>query len=117
MSDSSRLSAVIVYLLPIVGWVYVYLFQRNNTFAIFHLRQVVGLVLVLVGALVAWAAAAWVLAWIPLMSVVGVALFGLVMIVYFYGAVAWIIGLINALRNRSTPLPGFGQWADRLPIQ
>jgi uncharacterized membrane protein len=117
MSSSSRLPAVIVYIVPVIGWLYVFLFQRKNVFAIYHLRQAVGLVLVLIGALVVWAVVAWVLAWIPLMSVISVALFTLVMATYLFGIVTWILGVINALSNRSEPLPGFGKWANRLPIR
>ena len=48
--------------------------------------------------------------------VVSVALFTVVIAAYVYGAVAWIMGLTNALRNRKATLPVFGRWANRLPI-
>jgi uncharacterized membrane protein len=117
MNQSSRLPAVIVYLLPVIGWAYVYFFQRKNAFALYHLRQAIGLALVLVGVLVGWAVVAWVLAWVPLMAVVSVALFSIVMATYFYGFVVWVLGIINALSQRSQPLPGLGRWANRLPIR
>jgi len=117
MSSSSRAPAVIAYLIPIVGWVYVLVFQRKNAFAVYHARQAIGLGLILIATFIGWVVVAWVLAWIPYMSVFSVALFGLVIGIYFFGFIAWIIGLINALTNRSTPLPGFGKWANRLPIQ
>jgi hypothetical protein len=51
------------------------------------------------------------------MAVLGIALFAIVIAAYFYGLVAWIWGLINAFSYRQAPLPLFGQWASRLPIQ
>ncbi len=117
MSRPSRVPAVIVYLIPFLGWLYVYVFQRQNSLAVYHLRQSVGLFLFLVISLVAWAVVAWLLAWIPLMAVLGVGLFTLVIAAYLYGAIAWILGLLNALRGKTVPLPGFGRWASRLPIR
>lgn len=117
MSRSSRLPAVLAYLIPVIGWLYVLAFQRKNLLAIYHLRQSIGLFLFLVAALAGWAVIAWVLAWIPYMDVVGIALFAVVIAAYLYGILAWILGLINALRRRLTPLPLFGRWASRLPIR
>jgi uncharacterized membrane protein len=112
---STRLSAAAAYI-PVIGWLYILLTQRSNPLAVFHLRQAVGLCLFLIGALATWAVVAYVLAWLPLMVVVSVALFTVVIAAYVYGAVAWIIGLTNALRNRKVTLPVFGRWANRLPI-
>jgi uncharacterized membrane protein len=115
MSGAYRLSAVLAYL-PVIGWLYVYLFQRQNKLALYHLRQSVGLFLFLAAAMVIWAAVAWILAWIPSLAVIGIALFTLVIAVYLYGLVAWIMGILNALRDKLIPLPWFGRWASRLPI-
>jgi uncharacterized membrane protein len=117
MSGPSRLPAVLAYLIPVVGWLYVFFFQRKNALAIYHLRQSIGLFLFLIGTMTGWAVIAWVLAFIPYMAVVSIALFAIVMAAYLFGLVAWIVGLTNALRNRLAPLPLFGQWASRLPIK
>jgi uncharacterized membrane protein len=117
MSSFSRLSAVVVYLLPIVGWLYGFLFQRKDPFVMFHLKQAIGLFAFLIAALVVWALVAWVLFWLPYFAVVGMALFAIVIAAFLYGLLAWIMGMINALNNRLSPLPIFGQWANRLPIQ
>jgi hypothetical protein len=116
MSGAARISAALAYI-PIIGWLYVLAFQRQNALAVFHVRQSIGLVLFLIAALVVWAVVAFVLAWIPMLSALGVALFTLVMAAYFYGVVALAIGILNALNGKSNPLPGFGQRADRLPIR
>ena len=117
MNKSSRVSAAAVYLLPLVGWMYVYVFRREDDLAMHHLRQVVGLCLYLIGTLLGWAAVAWILAWLPYMGVLGIALFTIVIAAYLLGAVAWLLGLLNALGKRAVLLPVFGNWADRLPLR
>ena len=103
--------------IPMIGWLYVFLFQRQNALAMFHLRQGIGLFLFLVGTLLIWAAVAWIIAWIPYAAVLGITLFAIVIVAYLYGFVAWIMGMNNALRNRLVKLPLFGEWANRLPIK
>ena len=70
MSKPSRLPAVLAYLIPVIGWLYVLFFQRKNELAVYHLRQSIGLFLFLIGTLFGWTVIAWVLTWIPLMDVV-----------------------------------------------
>src|SRR6188474_1734619 len=117
MKLSSRLPAVIAYLLPVLGWLYVFFFQRKNSLALYHLRQAIGLVLFLIVTLMAWGVLSWLLAWIPYLAILGIALFALVVGAYLYGFVAWLFGIYNALRDRENPLPLFGWWASRLPIK
>ncbi len=117
MNVPSRLAAGFAYLLPIIGWLYVLFFQRQDKFAVYHLRQSIGLVLFLGGVLVGWAVVGWILAWVPFLAIVSVSLFALVIAAYVYGAVAWIVGMNNALRRRVVPLPLFGEFANRLPIR
>lgn len=116
MSQASRFPAVFAYI-PVVGWLYVLLLQRQNRFAVFHVKQSIGLFLFLLATLIIWAIVAWLLAWIPYVAAVSAGLFTLVIAAYLYGFVAWILGIINALRNRQTQLPWFGAWASRLPIR
>ncbi len=115
MSSSSRFPAVLAYL-PVIGWLYVFLFHRQNSFALYHLRQAIGLILFLIGAMVVWVVIAWIIAWIPYMAVFSIALFTIVIAVYMYGFMAWLVGLFYAITNRAAPLPWFGKWASRLPI-
>lgn len=112
---SNRISAFLAYL-PIIGWLYVYFFQRKNSFAIFHLRQSIGLFIFLIGAFVLWAVIAYILALIPYVMVISMALFAIVIAAYLFGFVIWIMGMLNALRNQMHPLPGIGKRANRLPI-
>ena len=117
MNTSSRLSAVIAYLIPVLGWLYIFFFQRRNSLALYHLRQAIGLVLFLIVTLLVWGLVSWLLAWIPYLDILGIALFALVMGAYLYGFVAWLFGIYNALRDRESPLPLFGRLASRLPIK
>jgi uncharacterized membrane protein len=117
MNRPSRLPALVAYLIPVIGWLYVLFFQRKNSLAVYHLRQSIGLFLFLAGALAGWAVIAWVLAWIPYAAVLSIALFAIVIAAYLVGFVAWIAGMINALSDKLAPLPLFGQWASRLPIR
>jgi uncharacterized membrane protein len=117
MNKSSRLPAVLAYLLPVIGWLYVFFFQRKNSLAVYHLRQSIGLVLFLAGAAVSWIVVGWIIAWIPYAAVLSIALFAIVITAYIYGIIAWIMGMNNAFKELQVPLPLFGQWANRLPIR
>jgi uncharacterized membrane protein len=116
MRKYSPIPAVIAYLIPIVGWLYVYVFQRSNALALYHLRQSIGLVVFLLGVLLGWIVVGWLLAWIPYMAVFSVALFAIVIAAWIFGVFAWLMGMLNAAKNMAAPLPLFGQWASRLPI-
>jgi uncharacterized membrane protein len=116
MKLSTRISALCAYILPVIGWIYIGLFQRKNSFVMFHLRQSIGIFSILVLAFISWAIAGWVLALIPFVFILSVSLFGLVMVITFAGVYAWIIGMGNALRARVAFVPFFGRWANRLPI-
>ena len=116
MNKSSRLPAVLAYL-PIIGWLYVYFLHRQNGLAMYHLRQCVGLFLFLIGIFAVWAVIGWLIAWIPYMAALSVALFSIVLAAYIYGFVAWVWGIVNAFNYRLSPLPGFGNWANSLPLR
>ncbi len=99
MENSQRISAVIAYI-PVIGWLYVLFAQRKDEFALFHLRQSIGLVIGLVVSVLAWGVVAWVLSWIPFGDVIGIALFTLVICVWIVAVIALVIGLVNAARGR-----------------
>jgi uncharacterized membrane protein len=110
MDSSTRVSAAIAYL-PVIGWLYVLLAQRQNAFAMFHLRQAIGLVIFLIGVPVGWAVITWLLAWIPFGFLIGNALFALVAVAIVFSLIAWVAGIVNALRGRADFLPIFGRLA------
>jgi uncharacterized membrane protein len=112
----TRFSAVINYLLPVIGWAYVLLFQRKNLLAMFHMRQSIGLVLFLSAAVAVWAALGWVIAWLPFGFIFSISLFAGVVMAFLVGLYAWVAGIINAVQGRAALLPIFGRMAYRLPI-
>jgi uncharacterized membrane protein len=113
-SASARIPAFIAYFLPILGWIYVGLFQRQNRLAVFHLKQAISLVLFLIAAFAGWAIIGFLIALIPFGALLSVILFAFVMMALFAGAVLWVIGMVNALRGRMDNLPLVGGWARRL---
>jgi uncharacterized membrane protein len=116
MNTSRRLPAFIAYLLPVIGWVYVGIFESKNQFARFHMRQSVGLFLFLVLVTAGWGLLTWLLAWIPYMYVFAIALFALPIVSYVFAVIAWIVGMANALRDRQVYLPLIGGYCSRLPL-
>jgi uncharacterized membrane protein len=115
MSTSERISAAVTYL-PVIGWAYAYFTQRKSELVMYHLKQSISLCAMFAALFVLWAVVAWVLAWIPIGFVFSVALFSLVLAAFFMAVVAWLVGIINALRGLMKAVPLFNSWAKRLPI-
>jgi uncharacterized membrane protein len=109
--------AFLAYLLSILGWLYVLLFHRKDKFLLYHAKQSLGLTLAALGGPVVWVGVGWIVSWIPYVGfILAVALFSLLMALYFALVVAWIIGMVNALQAKRKPVPVVGRWAERLPI-
>jgi uncharacterized membrane protein len=107
--------AFLAYLLSILGWLYVLLFQREDKLAVYHAKQSLVLTLTAIGALVVWALGTWILCWIPLVGpLLAAATFALVILLYLFLGVAWIIGMVYALQTKMKPLPIVGGWAERM---
>lgn len=116
MSKPRTSPAFLAYLLPVLGWLYVFLFRREDEFAVYHAKQSMALTIAAIGAPVVWAVAAWVVAWIPLVgSVIAAALFALVILAYIALGVIWMVGMVYALQARMKPVPIVGTWAERIP--
>jgi uncharacterized membrane protein len=116
MDKSQRFPAFFAYLLPLISWIYLAAFQRKNRFAIFHMRQSIGLFLFVILITLAWGLATWLLAWIPYAFIFAIVLFTFPLIAYIFSAIAWITGMVNALRCLEAPLPIVGSYSNRLPI-
>ncbi len=114
-SAQSRFRAFIAYL-PVIGWIYILIFQRRDSFAMFHVKPSIGLFLFLIAVLLGWVVAARVIAWIPYGAVFSVALFALVIAAFIFAVIAWVVGLVSALQGRVALLPIFGGMANRLQI-
>ena len=117
MRGRSGYLACLAYLLGVIGWLYVLLFQRKDEFAVYHAKQSMAITLSALIAPVAWVVSAWIIAWIPSVGpIVSVALFSFVIMMYLALLVAWVMGIAYALRGRMRPVPFVGRWGERLPI-
>lgn len=114
-TTSSTLPAFVAYI-PVIGWLYVILFKRQDEFAMFHLRQSIGLFIFLAVMLLGWALLTWIIAWIPYGMLLGVTLFTIVITAFIFGVIAWIMGMIYALQGRVVFLPVFGRMASRMQL-
>ena len=118
MSQSSKFSAFLAYLLLVFGWIYVIVARRNDRFAIYHTRQSIALVLVAVGVVIIWMVFAWVVTWIPFAGqLLAAASFALVMLAYILLFVFWLMGMRQALTAQTKPLPLAGRWTRYIPLQ
>ena len=113
MKASDRLFAVLAYI-PVLGWLVVLLLKRHSPLPMFHVRQSIGLFVFLVLSFAAWAAGTWVLGWIPYGFMVGVSLFTMVIVAFIFVIVAWITGMVDALKGRMVLLPLFGARANNI---
>jgi uncharacterized membrane protein len=115
MNKPKRYLAFLAYLLSFIGGLYVLLFHREDEFARHHAKQSLGLAVVALGALVAWAVVGWVVSWIPLVGpIVAASLFALVIVTYVALVALLLVGMVRALRASVKPLPVVGDWAQRL---
>lgn len=114
MRNPARLPAFLAYLLLVFGWLYVFLFHRDNRLAIYHAKQSIALVLAAVGTMVGWAVTAWLISWIPFGAVLAAALFSLVIAIYVLIVIDWLIGMVYALQAKAKPIPVLGRLALRM---
>ena len=115
MDSSQRLAAALGYI-PVVGWLYVLLTQSKNRFAIFHVRQAIGLVLFVAIVFASWTTFMFLVSWLPYGFLIANALFALVLAALIFALIALVAGVLNASRGKPSVLPIFGRRALRLPI-
>jgi uncharacterized membrane protein len=111
----NRLFAFLAYLLPLIGSLLVFVFDRKNVFARYHACQALVLALIAIFMPVGWLLTAWLVAWVPLAGApIGVALFALMGAAYIALFVAWLVGLYNSAMGKLDATPVFGGWGDRV---
>ncbi len=110
MREPHRYAAFVAYLLPVVGWLIVYIFFRDDEFAVFHTKQAIALTIMLVAAPLIWLVASWIMLWIPMAGpLIAASSFTLVMLVLIAVIVLWVIGLVYALQGKQQALPIVGR--------
>jgi uncharacterized membrane protein len=113
----TRISALLAYLLLVVGWVFVFLFRRHDKLAVYHAKQSIMVVLMMIASFVSWVVLGWLVTLIPLAGpLVAVSGFSLVMVAFGCLLVSWIMGIVYAWQAKIKPVPFVGLWAERLPI-
>jgi uncharacterized membrane protein len=117
MNKPQKIPALLAYLLPILGWLYVLVFHRKDEFAVYHAKQSLVMTITAIGAPLVWAIVAWAIAWIPLVGpIVAAALFALVILTYVVLTATWIVGMVYVSQAKMKPVPVVGGWAERLPV-
>jgi len=98
--------AILAYVIPIVGPIYLMIARRENTYVQCHARQMLALALALIALPMAWVVIAWPISWVPIAGAsVAAALFALVVVGFLFGVGIWIAGLLQVVRGSLKPLP------------
>ena len=102
-------AALLAYLLPVVGPVYILALRKDDAFSRYHAFQSLTIVLALILAPAAWFLFSWLVSLLPFGGVVAAYIFALVIAVYLAAVASWVAGIVNALRARRKPVPFFGR--------
>jgi uncharacterized membrane protein len=116
-SQTSRFSALMAYLLPVLGSLYVFIFHRKDRFALYHAKQAAMITLVAVVAPMVWLVGGWLLMWLPYGSILAMAMFSLVIAVYFFLLYLSVLGMATVSQTKIKRLPVIGEWGEQLPIE
>lgn len=114
MSFGSRIKAFLAYLFLAVGGLIILLFNRKDRFAVFHARQSVFLTVVAIAGPMVWAVCAYPLSFVPYVGpILASASFALVIAMFMAIIIAWIAGMVFALRAQPKFVPFFGEYTKR----
>lgn len=102
-------AALLAYLLPVLGPAYILLLRKDDSFARFHAFQSLLLVLAIILVPVIWFIFSWLVVFLPFGGVLAAYVFALVIAAYLAVFVAWVAGIVNALRAKRSPVPFFGR--------
>lgn len=104
MNENSKTIAIISYI-TLIGWVVAIIMHNNekekSEFALFHIRQSLGLMLTFIAVPIA----SLVIAFIPFINM----LFAFVSVIVYIGVlILWILGLVAAVNNETKEVPLLG---------
>ena len=102
-------TALLAYLIPVLGPAYILVLRKEDAFSRFHALQSLSIVLALILAPVVWFVFSWLVVLLPFGGVIAAYVFALVIAVYLAVAIAWVAGIVNALRAKRAPVPFFGR--------
>ncbi|HSH92763.1 MAG TPA: hypothetical protein VK968_01310 [Roseimicrobium sp.] len=112
-SKDDNTTAILSYI-TIVGFIVAIVMhsEKKTALGAFHLRQVLGFILISVVAGLVVGIMAFILAFVPLIGpFLAMALWGSLWMV---GLAFWIIGLVAAINGKQTPVPVVGEPIQRL---
>ena len=113
----NRFPALLAYLLPVLGPLYVFITHRKDRFSFYHAKQALTITLVAILAPVVWLLGGWIISLIPYGFLLMVSLFALVIATYLFLIYALIVGIANVSQTKIKPLPLIGKWGEWLPIR
>ena len=114
-SNEGRIFAVLSYLLPLIGGIIGLALDKSNSLTRNHAHQSIAAVALLILGFLVWAAAGWLMGWIPFVGpIVALALFSLVMALGIFLIVQWIISLAVAARGQERQIPFANRLVPRL---
>lgn len=115
MTTPNPTLALLSYLLPPFGSLFVIFTNRSNTFALFHACQALGLLLIALITPIIWVLASLLVAWLPFVGPpLAASMFALVIAVYLAVVVAWVAGLVNGTQGRMQAMPIIGMWGEQI---
>lgn len=117
MPFGSRIKAFLAYLFLAVGGLIILLFNRKDRFAAFHARQSVLLTVVAILGPLVWVLCAYPVSFIPFVGpILASASFALVIALFMALIIAWIVGMVFALRAQPKFVPFFGELTKRFTL-
>lgn len=102
-------TALLAYLVPVIGPAYILALRKDDSFSRYHAMQSLSIVAALILAPAVWILFSMLISLFPFGGVVAAYVFALVVAVYLAVVVAWVVGIVNALRARRSPVPFFGR--------
>jgi uncharacterized membrane protein len=115
VEKSSRTTAFLAYLLPVMGPLLILLFGRKHLLATYHACQSLAIVIAALLAPLVWVVLSWALSWIPLLGpILFASLFALVLATWVFAFITFLLGMSSALRGDFRRVPLFGQWGEQL---
>jgi len=110
--DDGMVCAILAYVLVGIIWYFADEKMKKNSFAKFHTKQALVLLIVNIVLMIAASILAAVLVWIPF---VGWIIMSLIWTVISLGIfILWLIGIINAASKKEKELPVIGHFAEKL---
>jgi uncharacterized membrane protein len=110
MNDNAKTIAIVSYI-TLIGWIVAIIMHNNeqnkSEFAIFHIRQSLGLML-------SWICIPLIGMFVSFIPFVGW-FFGIVSVIVYVGVfVLWVLGIIAAINNERKDVPFLGQIFQKL---